>query len=128
MKSLFSLFYLILCCAVMLSCKKDKVQSISLEPSVWVESSTRKDTITFNDGILLLNRQRELRNGYMLPKYGAGPYSYNKLKDSIFGLQYSLSSAYNPKNYAIKVDGRNLYVEDFYDNKNGAMIKFDRLK
>lgn len=108
------------------SCKKDSNTS-ALEPNTWIESTKRTDTIVFKDNFLILNRPKEVNSGgYLLPKIGAGPYSFKELKDSI-GLQHTLSSSSKFNNYAFKIEKDKLYIGDFYQ-KSGQLLVFEKLK
>ncbi|MES2652113.1 MAG: hypothetical protein V4663_10250 [Bacteroidota bacterium] len=107
------------------SCKK-KSDAVALEPNTWIESSNRKDTIIFKNDLLILNRPKEVRNGYLLPQLGDGLYSYKELKDSIF-LHYTASSYYGTTNYAFKIENNTLYIGDFY-NKSGKLLVFKKIK
>ncbi len=68
------------------ACETEKGLNAGLKGK-WVEAKEGKDTIDFqtNDsiGTFTLSRGLELRNGYMLPKYGSGTYDYKLKKDSI---------------------------------------------
>jgi hypothetical protein len=107
------------------SCKKET--NISLKGNVWIESKNRADTLVFqDDNTLLLQRPRVQTGSYILPKIGAGPYTYKELKDSI-QLHYSLSSLYAPKNYAYRIEGKKLFIDDFYE-KTSTTIVFEKLR
>jgi len=71
---------------IVASCEKENVIISGLK-GTWVEIDTKTDTIIFktNDqsGTFLLYRGFEIKNGYVLPKIGSGPYSYNIIDDKI---------------------------------------------
>lgn len=60
-------------------CEKDEISNPE-GSGLWVELIHKKDTIEFkdmeSDKILILRRGSEIRNGYLLPKYGSGIYRY----------------------------------------------------
>lgn len=68
------------------ACETESVLNAGLKGK-WIEAKEGKDTIDFqsNDsiGVFTLSRGLELRNGYLLPKYGSGIYDYKLKKDTI---------------------------------------------
>ena len=114
------------CSMFIFSCKKSDTP-VSLETTKWIESKERTDTLVFVEKeIFTLNRPKELRNGYMIPKYGSGLYFFKELKDSI-ELYNSVSSSRVTKNYPFKIESNKLYIGDFYLN-SGKLLVFERLK
>ncbi len=108
------------------SCKKSS-ENPDLKASIWLETKDRKDTIVFANDFLTLYRPRELQNGRLLPKIGAGPYMFKALKDSI-GLMHSLSSLYKFNNYSFKMEQKKLYIGDFYQKGSAQVLVFERLR
>ncbi len=114
-------------------CEGDELNIESLNGN-WVESSNLSDTLIFNsnefEGWLYLNRGKELRNDYMLPKIGSGSYDYEIIADSI-KLQYHLSSCMCPKSYEFKIlSGEDkLRVGNFYNDEIplGELLIFEKL-
>lgn len=114
-------------------CEETEFNIDSLNGS-WIESSSRADTLVFDsnefEGWLYLNRVKELRNGYMLPKIGSGSYDYEISNDSIV-LQYHLSSCMCPKSYTFEIlSGEDkLKIGNFYDDDIplGEMLTFEKL-
>ncbi len=87
---------------VLCSCKKENTEYSHIRGK-WVETSYNSDTIIFKrnepDGMLELNRGKEIRNGYLLPLFGSGLYDYTITRDSI-SLYWGLSScSYSPNFY-----------------------------
>lgn len=125
-KSLVILTLFLVCIA----CKKNKEKLSSID-GIWVESTKRKDTLNFNsqNSLVNLERGKELKNGYLLPKIYAGLYFYEIKRDSI-SLQYSLSSLYRPTNYKFNIDFNkdqitigNFYVDSLSRNITLTFIK-----
>lgn len=108
------------------ACKKES--NPELLDGSWIEQRHRSDTliIQHHSGILLLNRPKTMTGAYLIPKIGAGMYTYKNLKDSI-QLQYSLSSLYAPRNYQYSIKNGKLYIDDFYEKSSTTLI-FERLK
>ena len=110
---------------VLFGCKKETagVGNGVLEEGIWVEVEYRKDTLVFQsyeDGstLLLLNRERESRNGHQGPKIGAGPYIY-KFIDGGISLYWTLSSNYHFDEYPFEHTGTKLKIGDFYEGTGG---------
>lgn len=125
-KSLVILILFLVCIA----CKKNKEKLSSID-GIWVESTKRKDTLNFNsqNSLVNLERGKELKNGYLLPKIYAGLYFYEIKRDSI-SLQYSLSSLYKPTNYKFNIDFNkdqitigNFYLDSLSRNITLTFIK-----
>lgn len=83
----------------------------------WVEAAHRQDTLVFKPEFswLLLNRGKEIQNGSLVPKYGAGTYEYRLQLDSI-SLRNMYSSYSIPSVYFFKIQGNTLQIGDFYTN------------
>ncbi len=75
------------CFALNIACTQFDVNEDESLTRIWIEESSGLDTIIMNirktEGELYLNRGFEIRNGYRLPKWGAGPYTYSVNSDSI---------------------------------------------
>lgn len=116
-----------------LGCEKDEVDINGLGGS-WVEGSAHLDTLTFHEnnveGLLTLDRPKEMRNGHHMPMGGAGMYFFTLKEDSIL-LQNSISSCYCPKSYAIKYQKNQdvLRIGNFYHEgfTEGGSMLFERL-
>ncbi|RZK43202.1 MAG: hypothetical protein EOO90_04365 [Pedobacter sp.] len=121
-------FFLLICLSV-ISCKKKEDNLASLDNTKWIESKERKDTISFTNGMLKLDRGKQMTNGYLLPKFGAGIYTYTWLGDSL-NLHYSLSSFSGTKSYLFKVDGNSLQLGNFYQENLGvaSTLSYKRLR
>jgi hypothetical protein len=88
----------------------------------WVDQETKTDTLEFirlEDGsaLLRLGRGRELRNGYDLPKIGAGLYRF-ELKVKSISLHYSISSDSRFNEYFFEQRGSRLEIGRFYESEN----------
>ncbi len=93
---------------------------------IWVDSLTATDTLeflVFDDGgsLMLLNRGKEIRDGYNLPKIGSGSYSF-ELQNNSIKLQYSLSSNWNPTDYYFRYNPLQLKIGRFFESDNSAAI------
>lgn len=101
-----------------ISCEETENEKIQLK-GTWIENSHRLDTLIFNsqgsEGMLVLYRDKEIRNGYLLPKAGAGPYNY-AIKGDIINLTYSFSSSLESHDYFFSQDLENDIIEigNFY--------------
>jgi hypothetical protein len=85
----------------------------------WVETTEESDTIVFDidsyERLFYLERGRELRNGYLLPKAGAGIYYYKLSMDSI-SVMWGLSSSTDMTNWYIQLsnDKKTFKIGKFY--------------
>ena len=137
MKKLFvktQLLLIAFMACIAFSCKKQKTAPVPAPETTtsWVESSSRKDTIVFLSSELRmfeLNRGKEMRNGYLLPKTWGGLYTYKFKKDSI-EVHYTLSSLYVGKFYSYKIQNDKLYIGDFFQKEPtpGQVLTFEKLK
>jgi hypothetical protein len=98
----------------------------------WVDVNTKSDTLTFltigGHDYIQLDRGKEMRNGYLLPKSGAGPYRYKLLTDKI-SLYWTLSSDSNFYDYYFNRVDDTIVIENFYDpNLKGTRQTFKKLK
>jgi len=110
---------------LLLSCEKNTVEK-DLIDGIWVESIHKMDTLVFDkhDPSFELKRGTELRNGYLLPKYSSGTYSYEMGNDSI-SLRWMLSSSYNSNDFYFKFDSENdeIVIGNFFvDSLNNDVI------
>ena len=127
------LFILILIISALCGCTKSESIMMPLDGS-WVDISTSSDTIIFTqfgtDPAFELRRGPEERNGYLLPRYGAGIYCYKITGDTI-ALEDLLSSAGGYINFYFKqnTDG-SFVIGNFYDQafSPNEKITFLRIK
>jgi hypothetical protein len=114
-------------------CERDEPKNNSLKGS-WIESSSLADTLIFEtnefEGLLYLNRGKELREGHMLPKIGSGPFFYEISEDSLF-LRHIASSCSCTQNYSFTMlpeEGK-LKVGNFFndDIPLGELLIFEKL-
>lgn len=118
----------------LLGCVND--DNVDLSPSSdlsgkWIEMKTRTDTLTFESwdtmDVMNLRRGKEMRDGYLLPKAGSGPYEY-KLTSGKISLYWMLSSNYSFNDYSFKRTGNRLIIENFYGSPSGATLTFVKSK
>lgn len=94
---------------------------------VWVHTETKTDTIDFNidfsDKTFKLNRGKEVRNGYVLPKIGSDFYTYEVKGDSIY-LQAMLSSCFcrYPFYFKLNPDKRSFQIGNFAPFTGGLIM------
>lgn len=102
------------------SCQKEADNNEFLV-GIWIESSNSADTIVFskhdNKAYFNLNRGKEIRGGYLLPKYYSGLYDYEILGDSI-ALRWILSSNGNPHRHYFQydLDINQLIIGNFFED------------
>lgn len=87
----------------------------------WIESVQRKDTLIFNNSDSInffeLRNGLELRNGYLLPKLGSGPYGYYFDHDSIIvNLLISNSITFKHHYFNLNSTFDVLQIGNFYDS------------
>ena len=116
---------------LLVSCEKNTIEKAPVD-GIWVETTQKMDTLVFDNQHLTfnLNRGSELRDGYLLPKYLSGPYSYEIGKDSI-SLRWLLSSSSYGSNYYFKMDTESdlIKIGNFFEdslNKN-VTLTFSRI-
>lgn len=116
---------------LLVSCEKNNIEKVPID-GIWIEATHKTDTIVFDNQHTLfnLNRGTEIRNGYLLPKYLSGQYSYEIINDSI-SLRWLLSSSSNGNNYNFNVDSKNgqIKIGNFFVdslNKN-VILTFSRI-
>ena len=107
-RSILALLFIV---AIGFGCKKEK--RANRLNGVWIEAKDRSDTIVINDEYFSLNRGKEMRNGYLLPKYGSGTYAFKFKQDSI-SLYNQLSSCYCFFDYFFEQQENSIRVGDFY--------------
>jgi hypothetical protein len=116
----------------LISCENNDISSTGSLEGKWVDIKTKTDTLIFDKSIapnvFLLRRGKEIQNGHLLPKSGAGMYEFKLLpeKISVYNL---LSSCYCFKEYFFLYTGSQLTVENFYDdNANRVLHTFQKLE
>ncbi len=115
-----------------LGCSKDDANIVpsSELKGKWVETETRKDTLSFesldNLEIMNLNRGKEISDGNLLPKPGSGPYKY-KLSEEKISLNWVLSSNSSFTDYYFKIIGNHLNIGNFYGSASGEILTFEKL-
>ena len=124
---------ILLICLSFLSCTKTTINPGPAK-GLWVETSLRQDTLSFIEfdpgNTFILNRGKEIRNGYLLPKTGSGPYDYVVKNDSI-GLRVEWSNSFNYQTYYFKFDPQHnlINIGNFYDDSKSklAILSFTKL-
>lgn len=103
----------------------DKPDTVTPETltGIWVERSSRQDTLIFNPDFqgqtltntLTVNRGKEINaGGHLLPKVGSGIYHY-ELRGKLIYVQNGLSSRAVGEEYAIEQTGDRLRIENFFE-------------
>ena len=123
----------------MFGCEKSE-NNLPIEGS-WIEVSAKSDTIDFtyqmSGPAFWLRRGNELHNGYWLPKYGAGLYTYYLLDSDSIGLCYSFSSSCigtvrdnYPTYYFTQIDTDTIEISNFYnpDISPSVIFTFSKIK
>ena len=116
---------------VLVSCEKNNTEKAPIV-GIWVETTQKTDTLVFDDRVAMvnLNRGTEIRNGYLLPKYSSGLYSYELKQDSI-SLRWLLSSSSYGNNYFFKIELENdqLKIGNFFVDSldKHATLTFSRI-
>lgn len=100
-----------------LSCKQEEKENPL--KGYWVRLDSPTDTLTFevefSNRYFVLRRGYEIRNGYLLPLMGSGPYEFKTLKDSIDILP-GYSSSHYYRRYYFKVNGNKMELGNFIDD------------
>lgn len=113
------------------SCEKNTLEKAQVV-GAWVETTQKMDTLVFDKQhtSFSLNRGKELRNGFLLPKYLSGPYFYELREDSIY-LRWGLSSSSYGTNYYFKVDSKKgqINIGNFFDvsSSKNVILTFSRI-
>ena len=110
---------------LLLSCEKNSIER-NMADGIWIEKTQGMDTLVFDrhDNLFDLNRGTELQNGYLLPKFASGTYSYELKDDSIY-LIYMLSSSLQKHIYYFEIDSEKgeLQIGNFFvDSLNSNNI------
>ena len=108
MKNIFLIGLLLI---LTISCKKDRIETPPIS-GIWIETIHKSDTLVFENEYpsFTLNRGTEIRDGYLLPKYSSGPYSYEIVQDSI-SLRWGLSSYSGSFKYYFNLDEKNEHIK-----------------
>ncbi|MDH5381466.1 MAG: hypothetical protein OEW75_11470 [Cyclobacteriaceae bacterium] len=119
--------------AVLISCTDEhlNMNQVSLEGK-WVDINTTTDTLSFeifgDRDSMVLERGKETRDGFLLPKYGSGPYEYKLISGEKISLRWSLSSSSFFNDYYFKQEGNTLTVEEFFDTATpGKLLTFKKI-
>lgn len=119
-----NLFLLLLLLVILSGCEKKEKEMDQLTGS-WLEASHQTDTLVFDPpkGMMILNRGKEMRGGFLQPKYHSGPYIYKVKQDSIM-LLWLFSSSSSGKRYYIHQEAINgkLKVQNFFVDSLGTSV------
>jgi len=123
------LFFLVV---IIAGCSSESVRpsSFTYTYSEWVEATTQKDTLIFDNNIiysrmpmLIIKSDKEIE-GYN--DLHVASYQF-ELKGTTIALQNLLSSCYCPTEYPFMFDGKRIRIGNFYDTSGGAFKTFVRL-
>ena len=100
-------------------------------PEIGVVQSIENDSLVFDNKVsdrhFLFRRDKEMRNGQLVPKQGAGFYEF-KLKPETISLYNTISSCYCFNDYFFSRDGATITLGNFYDtNMTGDLRTFRKL-
>ena len=124
--------FIIIILSVLLSCANEnlKTNQEALKGK-WVDVNTKTDTLTFviseNDKYLIVSRGKEMRDGFLLPKYGSGPYYFNLVSDNKISLNSRLSSNSNFTDYYFDQVGEILKLSDFFNGPTTNILTFKKI-
>jgi hypothetical protein len=128
----YSLLFALLL-VICISCENEENEEKVYLKGTWIETTSHSDTLLCKketaEGFFILNREKEERNGHILPKAGAGIYNYSLRGDSI-DLVYSLSGSSEENTYYFRLDtihGR-ITIGNFYEDSlaPGHKLSFAR--
>ncbi len=126
------LFLIVLVFIVATSCDKENIEKSQID-GVWIETTHKTDTLVFENthSGMTLKRGTEIRNGYLLPKYSSGPYSYEIKNDSI-SLHWMASSSSYSINHYFDLDSKNneIKIGNFFIDsiKSDAVLTFKKVQ
>lgn len=100
------------------SCGDDNnISPLSLEGS-WVNTKNKTDRLIFNSDLspnmFRLERDKEMKNGQLIPKRGAGIYEF-KIKGNQISVYNTISSCYCFNDYFFDHSPSSIVVGNFYD-------------
>jgi len=109
---------------IMIGCEKSS-ESKSEINGHWIELINHQDTISFlswdSEDVFKVQRGYEMVNGYMLPKYGAGIYSFKLTADSIMINNMMWNCMCFPSHYfKMNTTGDTFQIGNFYDTTEVA--------
>ena len=98
----------------------------------WINVQAPTDTLIFDsalgDNYFVLARGKEVRDGFLLPKPGAGIYEF-KLKSNLISVYNTISSCYCFHDYYFQKKASMLVIGNFYDPASQNQHEtFKRLK
>lgn len=126
-------YTLMLSATLFLSCTKNEPKNENSINGIekWVEAQSRLDTIYFESwdslDLLHLNRGKEVRDDYLLPKAYSGPYNYSISGERI-SLNWMLSSNSAFNDYYFKINGNQMEIGNFYELEAGEILTFEKLE
>ena len=126
---------LLICISVILSLRSNEnnnPQDFTSLKGKWVETDTKTDTLSFElsgaSEWMVLSRGKEMRNGFLLPKSGSGPYNF-KIKLGEISLLWSASSDANFHDFYFGQTADTIVIGNFYDqNLVKKIFMFQKLR
>jgi len=118
---------------VLSGCTEDHAAGPTDLSGSWVEVNTLTDTLAFGtsggEQYMVLGRGKEDKNGFILPKYGSGPYAYKLLDGDKISLRWMLSANAGFQEYYFRQSGHQLITGKFFDSgTSGERLVFLKLK
>jgi hypothetical protein len=98
----------------------------------WVDINSKTDTLSFGffggKESIMLGRGKEMRDGFLVPKYGSGPYDYKLLQVDKISLHWALSSNGSFIDYYFRQTGDRLIIGNFFNAANpGTLLTFKKI-
>lgn len=115
-----------------IGCSRDNFDNPTLQDlqGKWIEVKSKTDTLSFSvlngKNIVMLNRDKEIINGELIPKRGTGPYEY-KLKEGNISLNWMLSSNSAFNDFRLTFKGNKLIIGNFYDSTLDNSLTFEKI-
>lgn len=118
-----SIFVLLVIGVFLTACGKTESITPDSLTGVWVEKSTRQDTLIFNldrygkslpNSILVMRGKVVNASGSLVPKIGSGFWSYQLKLDSISVIS-TLSSSLRQSSYVFRRDGDQIVLGNFFE-------------
>ncbi len=125
-------YRIILIILTLLNCSKKDIKNTTSADlkGKWVEAAMKTDTLSFesleNLEIMYLNRGVEMKDGYLLPKAGSGPYVY-KLSQEKISILWMLSSNSSYNDYYFNRLENRIEIGNFYGSETNEILTFERL-
>ena len=123
---------LIIVAVMIASCDGNIETPVTTVTGKWVDVDNKTDTLAFVDyedlKVMEVRRGKEMRDGFLQPKSGSGPYMYQLLGDDRISVQWMAASSISQYKYYFKQKGTTLKIEKFFDTKTtGKILTFRKL-